>query len=114
MSRNLRSTIPSLPINLKPKIISVQDFQDNREKIQQQQKGYHDKHASSLPTLEEGEHVRMRDGKKWKPVTVTKNASERGYMVQNPEERKYRRNRSQLLKLKKQSSWRVKDREGKK
>ena len=76
MSRNLRSTIPSLPTNLKPKIISVQDFQDNREKIQQQQKGYHDKHATSLPTLEEGEHVRMRDGKKWKHITVRKNASE--------------------------------------
>ena len=76
MSRNLRSKIPSLPTNLKPKIINAQDFQDNREKIQQQQKGYHDKRATSLPTLEEGEHVRMRDGKKWKPVTVRKNASE--------------------------------------
>ena len=32
--------------------------------------------------------------------------------MQNPEGRKYRRNRSQLLKLKNQSSWRLKDREG--
>ena len=95
---------------MKPKIINAQDFQDNREKIQQQQKRYHDKHATSLPTLEEGEHVRMRDGKKWKPVTVMKNASEpRSYIVQYHEGRQYRRNRSQLLKLKNQSSLRLKD-----
>ncbi|CAB4044475.1 sec1 family domain-containing 2, partial [Paramuricea clavata] len=35
----------------------------------------------------------------------------RSYIVQNPEGRKYRRNRSQLLKLNNQSSWQFKDRE---
>lgn len=65
MSRNLRSTIPALRT-----------------------------HFNSLPSLEEGEHVRMRDGKRWKHVTVTKNASEpRSYIVKNPEG-KYRRNQS--------------------
>ncbi|CAB4011837.1 Hypothetical predicted protein [Paramuricea clavata] len=112
MSRNLRSTIPALPTHFKPEIVDAQDFQDNREKGQQQQKVCHDKNANSLPSREEGEHVRMRDGKSWKPVTETKNASEpRSYIVQNPEGRKYRRNRSQLLKLNNQSSWQLKDRE---
>ena len=110
MSRNLRSTIPALPTHFKPNIVDAQDFQDNREKVQQQQKVYYDRHANSLPLLDEEEHVRMRDGKIWKPVTVTKNASEpRSYIVQDPEGRKYRRNRSQLLKLNNQSSWRLKD-----
>ena len=110
MSRNLRSTIPALPTHFKPDIVDAQDFQDNREKVQQQQKVYYDRHANSLPLLDEEEHVRMRDGKSWKPVTVTKNASEpRSYIVQDPKERKYRRNRSQLLKLDNQSSWRLKD-----
>jgi hypothetical protein len=82
------------------------------KKVQQQQKVYHDKHANSLLSLEEGEHVRMRYGKSWKPVMVTKNANEpRSYIVQNTEGRKYRRNRSQLLKLNNQSSWQLKDRE---
>jgi hypothetical protein len=76
LSRNLRSTIPALPTHFMPEIVDAQEFQDNREKEQQQQKVYHDKHANSLPSLEEGEHVRMRYGKSWKPVTVTKNANE--------------------------------------
>jgi hypothetical protein len=112
MSRNLRSTIPALPTHFKPEVVDAQEFQDNREKVQQQQKVYHDKHTNSLPSLEEGEHVRMRYGKSWKHVTVTKNANEtRSYIMQNTEGRKYRRNRSQLLKLNNQSSWQLKDRE---
>jgi hypothetical protein len=112
MSRNLRSTIPALPTHFMPEIVDAQEFQDNREKVQQQQKVYHDKHANSLPSLEEGEHVRMRYGKSWKPVTVTKNANEpRSYIVQNTEGRNYRRNRSQLIKFNNQSSWQLKDRE---
>ena len=99
-----------MPTHFKPDIVNAQDFQDNREKVQQQQKVYYDRHANSLPLLDEEEHVRMRDGKSWKPVTVTKNASEpRTYIVQDPEGRKYRRNQSQLLKLNNQSSWRLKD-----
>ena len=54
----------------------------------------------------------MRDGKKWKPAKVTSKASEpRSYIVQTPEGRSYRRNRSQLLKAKGQNSWQLKDTE---
>lgn len=112
MSRNLRSTIPALPHHFKPEVIDVQSFQENREKIQQRQKFYHDKHSQSLPTLEKGERIRMRDGKKWKPAKVTSNEIEpRSYIVQTREGRKYRRNRSHLLKSKEHNNWQLRDRE---
>ena len=71
---------------------------------------HHDEHSQSLSTLVKGEHIRMRDRKKWKPAKVTSKASEpRSYIVQTPEGRSYRRNRSQLLKAKEQNSRQLKD-----
>ena len=52
----------------------------------------------------------MKDGMKWIPAKVTSKASElRSYIVQTPEGRSYRRNRSQLLKGNGQNSWQLKD-----
>jgi transposase InsO family protein len=112
MSRSLRSTIPTLPQCFKSKVIDAQDFQKNRKRIQRQQKLYYDKQAHSLPTLEKGENVRIRDKKMWKPATVLRSSSEpHSYVVQTPEGRRYRRNRSHLLKLKQQNRWQIKDEE---
>ena len=110
MSRILRSTIPSLPQHFKPKIIEAQVFRENQEKIKQRQKFYHYEHSQSLPTLVKGEHIRMTERKKWKPAKVTRKANEpRSYIVQTPEGRSYRRNRSQLLQAKGQNSWPLED-----
>ena len=48
----------------------------NRERTQRRQKFYCDKQAHSLPTLEKGENVRIRDKKKWKPAIVLRSSSE--------------------------------------
>ena len=112
MSRSLRYTIPTLPHNLKTKVVDPKVFQENREKKQQQQKLYHDRRAHSLPTLQKGEHVRIRNGEMWKPPTVIKNAREpRSYVVQTPEGGRYCRNRSHLLKSKEWNSWQLEDSE---
>ena len=112
MSRNLRSIIPVLPQHFKPKTTDAKAFRANRERIQLQQKAYHDRQARNLPALEKGEFVRMRVGKQWKPAIVTKNANEpRSYLVQTPEGKTYRRNRSHLIKTKEQYEWRLKEEE---
>ena len=112
MSRNLRSIIPVLPQHFKPKTTDAKAFRANRERIQLQQKAYHDRQARNLPALEKGEFVRMRVGKQWKPAIVTKNANEpRSYLVQTPEGKTYRRNRSHLMKTKEQYEWRLKEEE---
>ena len=71
MSRNLRSTIPSLPQHFKPNVIEAQAFRENQKKMQQRQKLYHDEHSQSLPTLVKGEHIRMRESH-LKPQTTSK------------------------------------------
>lgn len=98
LSRNLRSTIPALRTHFKPKEVDARDFPLNREMVKQQQTMFHDKHGSSLPLLKEQEHVRIRDGKCWKPATVIKKVSgPRSYIWLNSEGRKYRRNRAYVL-----------------
>ena len=112
MSRNLRSIIPVLPQHFKPKTTDAKAFRANRERIQLQQKAYHDRQVPNLPALEKGEFVRMRVGKQWKPAIVTKNANEpRSYLVQTPEGKTYRRNRSHLMNTKEQYEWRLKEEE---
>lgn len=60
----MRSTIPALHSHFKPKIVNAQSFQLNRDTAAKQ-KTYHNKHTNNVP---EGENVRMRDEKSWKPV----------------------------------------------
>lgn len=103
MSRNLRSTIPSLS-QLQPKVIDTESLRQQRELVQQRQKYYHDQSSHSLTQLEKGESVRIKQENKWKPaVVIEKDSTPRSYMVQTPEGKKYRRNRSHLLKTKEQS-----------
>ena len=63
MSRNLRPVIPVLLQHFKPKTTDAKAFRANRERIQLQQKAYHNRLARNLPTLEKGECVRMSGGK---------------------------------------------------
>ena len=81
-----------------------------RELVQQKQKTYYDRSSHSLAQLEKGECVRVEQEKMWKPAVVVEKANTpRSYIVETPEGRRYRRNRSQLLKTKEQSSWRSRE-----
>ena len=60
MSRNLRSTIPSLPQRFQPKATDPESFRQQRKLVQQKQKTYYDRSSYSLTQLEKGECVRVK------------------------------------------------------
>mgnify|MGYP002803598375 CR=1 FL=1 len=62
-------------------------------------KKYHDIHAKNLPSLDKGQHVRVRDGKTWplKGKVMEKAQQPRSYIVKTEKGSFIRRNRKGLL-----------------
>ncbi|CAB3992581.1 Transposon Ty3-I Gag-Pol poly [Paramuricea clavata] len=65
------------------------------------QKRYYDRGSKELPTISQGEQVRIKQGKLWNPAVVTSQGhTPRSYIVQSPDGSTYRRNRKHILKTK--------------
>ncbi|XP_062573713.1 uncharacterized protein K02A2.6-like [Saccostrea cucullata] len=98
MSRKLRSILPVVPDDLKPKVpVRVKELMEaEREK----QKGYYDRSAKPFPLLSVGDSIRYQEGKLWKQGIVTKEEGDRSYTVKSTEGAVYRRNRRHLIKSK--------------
>ena len=97
MSRTARTKIPTCPILMKPRVATgvIRQLQRNQDK----QKHYYDKGSKALQPLKPQDQVRIRQGKRWIPATVTATASTpRSYIVRTQDGQTYRRNRRHLLK----------------
>ena len=71
MGRRLRTQIPKTREMLKPQLYDREEVLPKLKERQRKQKLPHDKTAKDLPPLRNGQLVRVREGNKWKPVTVT-------------------------------------------
>ena len=100
MSRNLRSKLPVLPAKLLPQVV---DARRALIKRQETQKTHHDRNAKTLPTLSQGDMVRMRNGPRWEPaVVVAQDPNPRSFIVER-NQKQYRRNRKHLMKTNEES-----------
>ncbi|KAK3722271.1 hypothetical protein QZH41_005184 [Actinostola sp. cb2023] len=101
MNRRTRTLLPTTNALLQPRVVYPETVKDlNRRK--QQQSVHFNRNARDLPTLDEGDTVRMKPfrlgEKRWKKATVTSRLDERSYVVETPEGDEYRRNRFHLKK----------------
>ncbi|KAK3745481.1 hypothetical protein QZH41_007545 [Actinostola sp. cb2023] len=101
MNRRTRTLLPTTNALLQPRVVYPETVKDlNRRK--QQQSAHFNRNAKDLPTLDEGDTVRMKPfrlgDKRWKKATVTSRLDERSYVVETPEGDEYRRNRFHLKK----------------
>lgn len=71
MGRRLRTPIPVTENMLKPQLYGPEEVLPKLKERQRKQKMQHDKTAKELPPLKEGEVVRVKEGRKWKPARVT-------------------------------------------
>jgi hypothetical protein len=97
MSRKLRTKIPVKDDTLIPTVIKTAHSDlKNRQDLQ---KKYHDANAKPLPSLQEGDSVRIRQKNTWEPALVTKvHNAPRSFIVTTEDGQNYRRNRQHLLK----------------
>ena len=96
MVRRLKTSLPTHADLLKTH--GAQEVKDHFQKRKLKEKVYYDEHSGKeLPPLKNGEKVTLQHGNKWVPATViSKHHTPRSYIVQTPEDRKYRRNRRHL------------------
>ena len=71
MGRRLRTFIPVTEEMLKPQLYDPEEVLPKLKERQRKQKAHHDRTARELPPLKEGEVVRLKEGRKWKPARVT-------------------------------------------
>jgi hypothetical protein len=91
MSRKLRTKIPVKDDTLKLTIIKT--AHTDLKNRQQLQKKYHDVNAKPLPSLQEGDSVRIRHKNTWEPALVTKvHGAPRSFIVTTEDGQCYRRN----------------------
>ena len=100
MGRRLKTSLPTTTPLLKPQ--AAEGVQNIFKKQKENQKKHYDKRSGKeLPLLKPGDSVRMQQGKKWIPVTVSRHhRSSRLYVAQNEQGQKSRRNRRHLRREK--------------
>ena len=101
MGRRLRHELPAMESLLQPASNNQKEVSKYLRKTKEEQKKYHDRHASeNMKELELETKVRMQpwtDSNEWKPATVVRHHhTPRSYVVQAEDGRKYRRNRQNL------------------
>jgi len=110
MGRRTRTTIPTSNTLLTPKTISPIEVQKKMEDHRQTAKSYYDRGAKELTPLQEGDRVRVRDQKVWKPALLMPSAEQpkypRSYNVLTPSGRVWTRNRRDLLRTEEQEIFR--------
>lgn len=99
MSRRLKSIIPTTSAQLQPQVVDPNSVKEKQSQKQEKQKHYYDLHAKPLPSLAQGERIRIKMGKQWKPGTVEHMAeTPRSYWIKTDEGGEYRRNRKMIRK----------------
>lgn len=98
LGRRLRTTVPTLPCNLKQTLVDRDCVQKRDIKAKQYQRDYHDQHSRSLPELAPGDKVLIKDDgeKGWRrPGSVVSQCAPRSYVVATSQG-ELRRNRRHL------------------
>ena len=100
MGREMRTTLPILPRNLRPKIASHKQLNE-ADKLHKSKSAvyFNQKHgAKQLKELRPGDNVRIRTKSGWSPLgkVIRKAGPPRSYVV-NVQGAAYRRNRRQLM-----------------
>ena len=99
MSRRTRAFLPTRSSLLQQEVVNPGKVRALAEKKQVVQQKYFNKGAKVLPTLDEGDVVRVKPfvlgQKEWSKGIVQQRLDERSYIVETPE-RTYRRNRVHL------------------
>ena len=99
MGRRTRTQLPVNDSLLKPQYHDGANLQNALNERQHIQKYYYDRGAKSLPQLNPGDQIRVRNENKWEPGTVEQRAdTPRSYVIQTEKGQKLRRNRRHLLK----------------
>jgi hypothetical protein len=99
MGRKLNTRLPVSEEELKPTLIDNNKLIKMREKRTHYNKQYYDHGTKPLSPLQPGENVRMRDKGIWiKAKVIGLARGNRSYWVQTENSRRYRRNRSHILK----------------
>ena len=95
--RQLRTTLPTLPEQLKPKPINHTEVRYKLEQIRQNEKKHYDKGSRSLPPVKVGQNVHVQNqDKSWKRGTIIGEAGPRSYIISS-QGGIYRRNRRHIL-----------------
>ena len=101
MERKLRTRLPTVKSLLEPKTRPMSQVRQKLLLRQQRQKAYYDRGTRPLPTLREGESVRMQQGREWTPAVVVKqHQAPRSYIIATPDGTQIRRNRVHLQSTK--------------
>ena len=95
MSRMLRSKLPTASRLLKPHVVNTKGKLQIRQQLQ---KAYYDKSAHPLPSLKQGDAIRIRRGQTWETgIVIGKATTPRSYIVSS-QGTTYRRNRKHLVR----------------
>ncbi|CAH2108833.1 unnamed protein product [Euphydryas editha] len=101
MSRKLRTIIPTVKYNLKPRLCDVKKVQERNERQKSYSKFYYNKHTKILKPLAIGEKVFFKhkpEDKNWLPGVISQvGPAPRSYVIDS-EKGKLRRNRQFILK----------------
>lgn len=101
MSRSLRTQLPTVINNLKPKTVKFQEYFKKKEESKNKMKDYYDRKTKVLPELEEGDKVyfkKMPDTP-WTTGTVKSKCDQpRSYTIEGSDGFIGRRNRQHILK----------------
>ena len=97
MGRRLRNELPMMESLLQPASASQEDVSKYLKKTKEDQKKYHDRHASKeMKELQPGTNA-WTDSKQWRSATgVRHHHTPRSFVVQAEDGRKYCRNRQHL------------------
>ena len=102
MSRRTKTLLPTTQSLLLPRTINMECEKKELRQRQQAQAKYYNQSAKDLPSLSEGDVVRMKPfklgDKSWRKAQVTARLDERSYTVETENGAVYRRNRQHLRK----------------
>lgn len=102
MSRRTKTLLPTTQSLLLPRTINLEVEKKELRQRQQAQAKYYNRSAKDLPSLSEGDVVRMKPFKlgdnSWRKAKVTARLDERSYTVETDNGAVYRRNRQHLRK----------------
>ena len=104
MNRRIRTLLPTTKAFLQPRTPQIDREMKDLTKRPAQQSKYYNQHNRDLPTLAEGDVVRMKPfqlgTKIWKKGIFTSRVAERSDVVETQDRETYRRNRYHLRKTK--------------
>ena len=104
MNRRTRTLLPTTDALLHPRTADKDTEMTKIKSEQDRQAFYYNRKARNLPSLKEGDNVRMKPfivgDKEWRKATVKERLDERSYQVETKEGNTYRRNRIHLRNTK--------------